>query len=300
MKNKFSPYLDIYKWETIVFKIWENVPENINLQEFLNYLNFLKQQNITAILLDKDGKELFKTTNNSFLLKEKIAEKIKNILIIEENNFIIKNYKWNQIEFISHKVLKKIISWECKKIKVEEKWLLDRLKEVDKILDNWNLKVTLTNYGWIKEELEWFGNWTMFINLDKARFRNLNNIEMFRQIYNFQIKNWNWKERTEEEIKTISKNYQVLGLEWTILWWYYLSDFKITINWENKKWILLENLFASKNGGWIGEMLWERIKSKKWTFFAYSKKWGFFKKLWFKQVEWIKSKTWADLYLYEK
>jgi hypothetical protein len=33
--------------------------------------------------------------------------------------------------------------------------------------------------------------------------------------------------------------------------------------------------------------------------YAYSKKWGFFTKLWFVKIEWYFSKTWAPLYKYE-
>ena len=116
-------------------------------------------------------------------------------------------------------------------------------------------------------------------------------------IYKTQILNWNWKKRDNNSIERISKNYTVLELWWTILWWYYLWDFKIEINWKKLKWKLLESLFVSKNGWWIGYTLWEEIKKENKPIFAYTKKGWFFEKLWFKKVEWIKSETWADLYI---
>jgi hypothetical protein len=65
------------------------------------------------------------------------------------------------------------------------------------------------------------------------------------------------------------------------------------------KWQLLENLFSSKIWGWVGYILWEKIKEQPLVF-AYSKKEDFFINIWFKKIEWEKSETWADLWIYQK
>jgi len=140
----------------------------------------------------------------------------------------------------------------------------------------------------------------MFVDLKKAEFKKLQNFDLFKQIYlNFYSK-WFWKKRTEEELKNLFKNYQVLELEETILWWYALTNFTKKIDWEEKKWLLLENLFSSRNWWWIGKILWEKIIKEEKNIFAYSKAWDFFTKLWFKKIIWEKSETWADLWFYEK
>ena len=71
------------------------------------------------------------------------------------------------------------------------------------------------------------------------------------------------------------------------------------LNWEEKKWLLLENLFSSKNWWWIWELLWTKILSEKWNIFAYSNAWNYFLSLGFKKIEWEKSQTWADLWIFE-
>jgi uncharacterized membrane protein len=52
----------------------------------------------------------------------------------------------------------------------------------------------------------------MFVNLEKAHFKELNNIYLFKQIYNSQILEKNWKEKDNEQLEKISKNYKVLEL----------------------------------------------------------------------------------------
>lgn len=108
------------------------------------------------------------------------------------------------------------------------------------------------------------------------------------------------EKRSIYEVMKISKNYNVLELDWTILWWYYLSDFNIKINWKNEKWKLLENLFSSKNGWGIWYILWEKIKKEWWKIFAYSKQEKFFSNLWFEKIKWQISKSWASLRKYGK
>ncbi|MDQ7022361.1 MAG: hypothetical protein Q9M97_02325 [Candidatus Gracilibacteria bacterium] len=301
--QKNTPYLDIYKNKTIVLQIGKDFDENSSFKAFLEYIFFLKQEDINIILVDKNGKEIFKINGKKDFFSEdsKISQKINNILILEEN-FEIQDIKNKQIEFISHKNLKKIISGEHKKIKIniEENYILfNKLKEIDKLLDNGNSKVTLTNLKGIKEELEGFGSGTMFIDLEKASFKNLNNLELFKQIYKKQFYNKKWKKRSEDELLELSNNYKILELEGTILGGYYLGNYEIELNGVLEKGKLLENLFSSKSGGGIGKILGEEIKKNK-IIFAYSKEKDFLEKLGFKLVKGKKSETGADLWKYEK
>ena len=301
MKNN-SPYLDIYKnkWK-IVFQLWKDIFINKKSKKFFKYLDFLKKQEINFVLLDEEAKQIFNSDwNNYFLDNEKnnISENINNILILEENSEI-KDIENKKIEFISSEKLKLILSLNHNKIKIDKNSnIFRKLQEIDKLLDNWTYKVTLTNLEWVKEELEWFGSGTMFVNLEKAKFKKLDNYNLFKQIYKTQILEKNWKEKDEEKLKIISSDYNVLDLEWTILWWYYLWNFEIELDWKLIKWKLLENLFSSKSGWWIWEILWKEIKKEN-IIFAYSKKEDFFTKIWFKKIKWEKSETWADLWMYE-
>ncbi len=189
------------------------------------------------------------------------------------------------------------MKWKHKMIKIDG-WMLKKVESIYKILENWVIKITTTNIEGLKKEIEsieWSG--TMFVNLKTAEFKKLENLKLFNMIYEIQVLNWNWKKRNKNNIKSISRNYTVLELWWTILGWYYLWDFKIEINWKKLKWKLLEALFSSKNGWWIGYLLWEKIKKSNKPIFAYTKKWWFFEKLWFKKVKWIQSETGADLYI---
>jgi hypothetical protein len=177
--------------------------------------------------------------------------------------------------------------------------MLKKLDSISQQLKWWISKITITNLKWLKEELEWFWSWTMFFDLEKTIFKKLDNKELFKQIYNKQILEKNWKEKNTEELEKISSNYNVLELEWTILWWYYLWDFEIKIEWKREYGKLLENLFSSKSWWWIWEVLWKRIRDND-VVFAYSKKESFFIKLWFAKIKWEKSETWAFLWKYDK
>jgi len=53
----------------------------------------------------------------------------------------------------------------------------------------------------------------MFVNLEKAKFKKLDNYNLFKQIYNTQISNKNWKEKDEKNLKIISSDYNILELE---------------------------------------------------------------------------------------
>lgn len=307
MNNQLSekkPYLEIYKNKTIVLKIWENIDTKTNLWDFLNYINFLKNKYINIILLDEKWQEIFKVNpKNNFLneIKETQTD-ISNILLLENNkDYILKSIDWKEIEFLSKNKLKDILEWNNKKINVEiNSQLFIKLQEIYWLLNNWYSKITLTNIWWLKEELEWFGSGTMFINLEKSEFKKLNNLNLFKQIYKKFNNDWNWKKRSIYEVMKISKNYNVLELDWTILWWYYLSDFNIKMNWKNEKWKLLENLFSSKNGWGIWYILWEKIKKEWWKIFAYSKQEKFFSNLWFEKIKWQISKSWAFLWKFGK
>ena len=300
---KYNSYLDIYKEEIIVLQLWKDIFLKTNSNDFFDYLNFLKNEKINFVLLDEKWSQIFKSDwNNYFLDKNKnnISDSIKNILLLEKNCKILDN-KWEKIEFLSKDKLHKILKQEHKNIVIaNNSKLYKKLNEIYKLLENWVNKITLTNSWWLKEELEWFGSWTMFVNLEKAKFKKLNNDKLFKQIYEYQFKNWNWKERTNNELIKISNRYEVYELDWTILWWYALNDFEIEINWEKQKWKILENLFAVKEWWWIGYKLWEEIKKEHNIIFAYSKQEKYFENLWFKKIDWQKSKTWADLWIYEK
>lgn len=200
MNNQLSekkPYLEIYKNKTIVLKIWENIDTKTNLWDFLNYINFLNNQYINIILLDEKWQEIFKVNSkNNFLneIKETQTD-ISNILLLENNkDYILKSIDWKEIEFLSKNKLKDILEWNNKKINVEiNSQLFIKLQEIYWLLNNWYSKITLTNIWWLKEELEWFGSRTMFINLEKSEFKKLNNLNLFKQIYKKFHNDWNWK-----------------------------------------------------------------------------------------------------------
>ncbi len=162
-------------------------------------------------------------------------------------------------------------------------------------MNKWATKLTITHPDWFSEEIEGFWSGTMIVDLEKAEFKKLENREMFEFIYTKNVQNGNWKERNEEEKDKISKNYQVLEVEGTILWWYALCDTEI--DW--KKWKILECIFSAKERWGIGKLLLEECKKNE-VVYAYSKKWNFFTKNWFREVKWHLSKTWAPLYKYSK
>jgi hypothetical protein len=162
-------------------------------------------------------------------------------------------------------------------------------------MNKWASKLTITHPDWFSEEIEGFWSGTMIVDLEKVKFKKLESREMFEFIYMRNVQNGNWKERTEEEKDKIFENYQVLEVEGTILWWYALCDTEI--DW--KKWKILECIFSSKERGGIGKLLWKEIEKNE-VVCAYSKKWGFFTKLWFVKVEWHFTEKWVPLYKYTK
>jgi len=287
-----SENIDSEKIDWLWF-VWKPVKFNKKLnKDKINLIGFIWTDNLNILL-----------NNNADDIVVKIAEEcsyqINNILYLTSTGWLL-DKEWNIIPFIGLDSLIEIIKWKHKEIFVEW-WMLKKLETIKKQLEDWISKITVTNLKWLKDELEtveW--SWTMFVNLEKAKFKKLDNYNLFKQIYNTQISNKNWKEKDEKNLKIISSDYNILELEWTILWWYYIWDFEIEINWKKESWKLLENLFSSKSGWWIWEILWKEILKNNNNIFAYSKKESFFIKLWFKKIEWQKSETWADLWFYEK
>jgi hypothetical protein len=53
----------------------------------------------------------------------------------------------------------------------------------------------------------------MFIDLDKAQYKKLENRAMFELIYDKNISKKKWKKRNEEEKTEIFNSYKVLELE---------------------------------------------------------------------------------------
>lgn len=217
-------------------------------------------------------------------------DKISNIIFLTWNWWLL-GKEWNIIPFLTANKVKNIIEWINNEVKVDW-WILKKIKSIYDLLMIWIDKVTLTNIDGLKEELEWFGSWTIFVNLDKAKFIKLNSLELFEKIYNHYWKNW--KKRNFDEKKKIFDNYTVLSLNWTILWWYSLSNYEI--KW--KKWKMLECIYASTEWSWIWTIILEKIKEEN-IVFAYSKSW-FFEKVWFTKLDNEQSETWADLYIYVK
>lgn len=228
---------------------------------------------------------------------KKIAEKYTNIIsniIFLTWTWWLNNTKMETITFMTKKKLEQVLNWEDKYIKVD--WgMMKKIQIINSLIEVWISKIAITSLSGLKKELEWFWSWTMFIDLDKAKYKKLENRAMFELIYDKNISEKKWKKRDEEKKTEIFNSYKVLELEWTILWGYALSDTEI--KW--KKWKLLKCLYASKEWNWIWKLLWFEIK-KEAVVFAYSKSWWFFEKLWFKKIEWEKSETWANLYIYEK
>ena len=290
---KKTPYLDIYHWKTIVLKVWE---KNFLDENLLDYIKFLENQNIKVVLIDKNGEKLNKLLD---LNTCKTSEKIQNLLFLENEDCNLYTKNWKKIEFLSKWKLKKLLDWENNDILLDKNSILyKKLGEIYNLMEKWFDKITLTESGWLQNELEWFGSWIMFVNLEKARFKYLNNFALFKQIYNFQIEKWNWKKREDEKLQKLSKIYKVLELDGTILWWFALSDFEVQLeNWF-EKWKILELLFTVRWWGEISKVLVDEIKRTK-KVFAYSKVKKFFQAAWFTEIPWITSSTWASLWKYE-
>ena len=302
--NNTSAYLDIYKDKEIVIKQSYDFKNEKEKDIFFDYLEKLKKQEISFYLVDENDNLVYKyeNKNKNYKFNQEVnltSEEIKNILLLE-NDCELKDTDWKKIEFLSKEKLHKILKQEHHKIKVvNNSKLYKKLNEIYALLEKWATKVTLTESWTIEEELEGFGSGTMFVDLEEADFKKLNNDKLFYQIFDYQFKKWNWKKRTKQELENLSKNYEVYELNWTILWGFALSDSEIEINWKNKKAKLLENLFAVKEWWWIGYILAEKIKENE-LIFAYSKQEEFFSKIWFKKVEGKKSESWADLWVFKK
>ena len=288
--NSENIYSEKIDW---LWFVWKPVKFNKKLnKDKINLIGFIWTDNLNILL-----------NNNADDIVVKIAEEcsyqINNILYLTSTGWLL-DKEWNIIPFIGLDSLIEIIKWKHKEIFVEW-WMLKKLETIKNQLEDWISKITVTNLKWLKDELEtveW--SWTMFVNLEKAKFKKLDNYNLFKQIYNTQISNKNWKKKDEKNLKIISSDYNILELEWTILWWYYIWDFEIEINWKKESWKLLENLFSSKSRWWIWTLLLDKMKSENNIIYLYSNKKDFFTKAWFKKIEWQKSETWADLWFYEK
>ncbi len=128
---------------------------------------------------------------------------------------------------------------------------------------------------------------------EELSYEQLADREIFESIY--EQNSQNWKERTYIQKTVIFQEYVVVKVNKIIVGWYSLVDSEI--NWTKAK--VLECLFSNKK--WVWEMIWEKIKEQN-LIFAYAQienKW-FFEKIWFTQVEWKYSESWADLYQYKK
>jgi len=300
MKN-INPYLEIYQQWEIIIQYSEDFENEKEKDDFFDYINFLKWNNIDFTLLDKNWNIVYKylSENKKYIFDknykiDEVKDNIRNILLLE-NSIEFRNEKWRIIEFVSKEKLEEIL-----KENIVDSNTSKKLKWVLKLLKEWISKVTLSPIRWLKAELEWLGAWTMFVDLEKAEFKKLKNKEIFYQIYKEKIISWEWKRKKDDKIEEIAKKYNVYEIDWTILGWYYLWDYEVEINWEKIEWQLLENLFASRIGWWIWPILWEKIKEKNNVTFAYSKREDYFTDLWFIKVEWKKSETWADLWMYKK
>lgn len=275
---------------------WELLYDN-NFKSFVLYLEQLKSLWIKIILihwwLNINADEIVQN------LASQLKDNISNIIFLTWKWWILDN-EWKVVSFLTKEKVKDILDWNTENIKVEW-WMLKNLETIYSLFKNNIAKVTIANLSGLKEELEWFGSWTMVVDIEKAEFKKLESKEMFDLIYTKNIKSetWNtkksgWKARTQEEKDKIFNNYITLEVEGTILWWYALSDHEI--DW--KKWKLLECIFTPKLRSWIWSVLWEEIKKHN-VVFAYSKEGDFFEYLWFKKIDWKKSESGAFLYMYK-
>ncbi len=291
-------YLDIYKGGgVIIFEVdrEEILKKSKDISELTWYIRHLQSKGVRCIIKDSDWNEIFKELLNKN--PDWVSQKVLNYVILSTKRGI-KNDSWERLSFLWKNRLEDIISGTHTKIHLDwEK--LEKIKRIYNFLEKGYSKVTLTTIAGLKQEIEWFGSWTMFIDLDKAVFEKLKAKEFLYEMYKYHLKKWNWKERSMDELEEMADNYYVLSLEWTILGWYYLSDFEKEIDGELMWGRLLENLFASRNGGWIWFILWHEIKKEK-KVFTYTKKGRFFKKLGFVKIAWSQSKSGADLYKYIK
>jgi len=306
-----------------LWNVWKPIKFNKKLEkDKINLIGF--------VWIDEEGNKLNNNAddvaqkialncseNNIEEEKEKTSSEVNNILYLTSTWWLL-DKKWHIVPFINTEDLDKTLEWNHDKIKVEW-WMLKKLKSIKEQLQSWISKITVTDLKWLKKEIE-TGEWsgTMFVNSSKIKFSQFTNFPLFKEIYTEQNKKWNWKNKNDKELNKTFDNYKVLKIDNTILWGYWLSNFKEKINWEELEWKLIENLFSSKNWWWIWTMLWKKVKEEDTPIFAYSKEEDFFSKIWFKKVKkkrnkfldylekiWLlkekyyTSKSWAFLWKYE-
>jgi len=218
-----------------------------------------------------------------------VKGEVSNILYLT-GAWWLKNKDWKIVSFLTKKKLEKILHEWDESICFDGQ-MRKKLQSILDCINNGSSKATIVDMIGLKWELEGFWTGTMIVDLEKAKFKPLEKRELFDFIYKEKVGKGEWRERTKEEKDEIFQNYQVLEIKGTILWWYALMD---NPSWDGK---VLECFFAGKEGGWIGRLLWEQIK-KNGIIYAYSKKWDFFKKLWFQEISWKYSLSWASLYKY--
>jgi len=304
----------VFEWERFVIQLWKGVLENESKKQFFDYLESLKTGKwIIPVVLDSDWMLLNnnldlvnKNHKKSYLYKkyieiwDKVSDYIKKILFIEKE-FQILDLDWNHIELISKLVLEDIINQTHKKIKVKP-WtdLFNNLIQIKNLLENWFSKVSLTWINSIKDEVEWFWTWTLFLDLDKASFKKIASLEILEKIHDNFVEEWSWKKKTKKELNEIFKKwYNIYQINGSILWWYSLQDnYKVDINWEKLEWVYLWNVFTTKNGWGVWKRMINNIKSWNWIVFCHTNARWFFENVKFRKIEWRKTKSWADLYIY--
>ncbi len=128
---------------------------------------------------------------------------------------------------------------------------------------------------------------------EDIKFVNLNSRETFDYIYWEMLKKGSWKSRKSEEKLDIFRNYTIVKINNIIVGWYSLIDCEI----GEMKWKMLECIFSKKT--WVGDCILKKV-TKKDTVFAYSSNEEFFSKNGFLKVEWKRSETLSDLYLFQR
>lgn len=255
-------YLDIYveSWELVV--VVGNIKDETQIDE-------LKKLWVNIIVID------------SIYWLNWINQRIWNIILVDEK-WPFKNENWTLIGVIPYN--NRILEW----------WESTREK-IDAIMDSWAERISLVDEEWIFSELstiEWA--WSMIINESKLSFEKINNVWLFEMIYRKNVSLWYWKDRSEEEKINICKNYYVLKIWTSVLWWYQLVKF------DDNWWVLIQCLWSPRQKSWMWKKIIEHIKlSNNWFVYAYSKEKDFFIKMWFEAVEWKFSESWALLYVWK-
>lgn len=150
--------------------------------------------------------------------------------------------------------------------------------EITNCLEVWNINLVDTKKKEIEEVLE-----------SSYSFEKLESFDKFLEIYEWHEKTWCWKKRSLKEKEELYQNYIVVNYQEKIVWWFWLYDYE---NWK-----VLQCLFSDKK--WVWKIILEKVKERDLVY-AFSKKKEFFEKMWFEEVEWQKSESWASLYIYSK